>query len=98
MITETILQNLITFIAPCVAIALIVFCVINGFKLVNGAQGASFTKIAAGVITFFILLGIIYAAGSFETYGKLFQNVTGNVINELGNNADAIVGGGDQHK
>lgn len=94
----TILNNLITFLAPLIGIAIVVFCVIQGFKLLKGQQGGSIKSLLTGVGVLLLILGIMYAAGSFDTYGKLFKGTTDKIITEVGNDAGNIVGNGEGGK
>lgn len=91
-ITNNILTNFIDFCAPIVGIALIIFCVIQAFQIFRGAEGASVKKMVSGVVILLFLLGIMFAAGSFETYGKAFQNITDGIINQGAENANDIIG------
>lgn len=93
-ITNTILQNLINFLAPVVAIALVVFCVVQAFKIFSGSESGSVKKLITGVLILLFIIGVMYAAGSFETYGKAFQGLTDTVITEGAGNAGDILGGG----
>lgn len=90
--TTNILTNFINFCAPLVGIALIIFCLIQAFQIFKGSETASFKKMANGVIVLLFLLGIMYAAGSFETYGKTFQGLTNTIINEGAEDAGNIIG------
>lgn len=92
-ITNTILKNLIDFLAPVVGIALVVFCVVQAFHIFKGSEGSSFKKLLSGVGVLLLILGIMYAAGSFDTYGKSFKNLTNSVITSGAGNATKIVGG-----
>lgn len=91
-ITNSILTNLISFLAPVLGIALVIYSVIQGFKLFQGAQGASLGKLLGGIATILFLLGVMYAAGSFEAYGRLFQGVTDNVVNQFGDDTNNVLG------
>ena len=91
-ITNTILNNLINFLAPVVAIALVVFCVFQGVQIIRGAENASWGKFVGGVAFILIILGIMFAAGSFDSYGNAFKGVADSVINSGANDAGQIVG------
>lgn len=91
-ITNSVLTNLINFLAPVLGIALVVFCCVQGWKLFKGSETGSFKKLLGGVGTILLLLGIMYAAGSFETYGKFFKEITNNVIEKGSSNAKDITG------
>ncbi len=93
MITNTILQNLINFLAPVVGIAIVIFCVIQAFKIFRGQEGGSVKSLLIGVGILLLILGIMFAAGSFETYGKLFQGITNTIIEQGGGDIGNIVGG-----
>ena len=92
-ITNTVLENLVGFCAPVVAIALVIFCVFQGFQIFRGADGSSVKKLVGGVILLLFILGIMYAAGSFDTYGNAFKGVTDSIINQGADDAGSIVGG-----
>lgn len=91
-ITENILVNLINFLAPVVAIALIIFCVIQAFKIFKGSEGASFKGMLQGMAVLFVLLGVMYAAGSFEMYGETMRGAVDKLIEGGGKDASNILG------
>lgn len=91
-ITNNILNNLINFLAPVVGIALVVFCVFQGFQIFKGSETASVKKLVLGVALLLFILGVMYAAGSFESYGNLFKGVTDSIIQQGGQDAGSIVG------
>lgn len=91
-VTNNILQNLIAFLAPVVGIALVVFCVFQAFKLMKGSEGGSVMKMIGGIVILLFLLGVMYAAGSFDTYGKAFQGLTDTAINQGTGDLGDIVG------
>lgn len=91
-ITNNILTNVIDFAAPIVGIALIIFCVLQAFQIFKGSDTASVKKMVNGVIILLFLLGIMYAAGSFEVYGRAFQHITNNIIDKGAKDAGKIVG------
>lgn len=79
-ITNSVLENLINFLGPVVGIALIIFCVIEAFKILSGNAVGSVKNLITGTLILLFILGIMYTAGSFDTYGKFFQNITDNII------------------
>ena len=89
--TNNILQNLINFLAPVVGIAIVVFCVVQAWKLFRGQPGASVKNLLLGVLVLPLILGIMYAAGSFEAYGNLFKGVSDEAINQVGGEAGSIL-------
>lgn len=91
-ITNNILTNLISFLAPVVGIALVIFCVIQAFKIFRGDESGSVKKMIMGVVLLLFLLGVMYAAGSFETYGEAFRGLTDTIIEEGADNAGDILG------
>ena len=91
-ITNTVLKNLIDFCAPIIGIALVIFCVVQGVQIFRGSDGGSVKKLVTGVILLLFLLGIMYAAASFSTYGNAFKNVTDSIINQGASDAGSIVG------
>ena len=95
MITSTILKNLIAFLAPVVAIFLVLFCVFQGGKLIKGSENGSVKKLIGGIVLFFFILGVMYAAGSFDTYATMFSNFAGSAVNQIGENATTIIGGAE---
>lgn len=91
-ITNNILTNLINFLAPVLGIALVIFCVIQGVQIFSGRDGSSVKKLISGVLIIFFLLGLMYAAGSFASYGKLFQSITDGMIQKGTTDANSIIG------
>lgn len=92
--TNTILQNLINFLAPVVAIALVLFCVVQAFKIFSGDETGSVKKLVTGVLILLFIIGIMYAAGSFDTYGNFFKGLTDTIIQKGAGDAGEIIGGG----
>lgn len=90
--TNSILEHLINFCAPIVAIALVIFCVIQGFKIFKGGDGGTVKTLIVGVLILLFLLGIMYAAGSFDSYGSSFNDVVNSLINHTSDDAGSIVG------
>ena len=93
-ITNTILQNLINFLAPVVGIALVIFCAVQAFKIFSGSETGSVKKLITGVLILLFIIGIMFAAGSFETYGNFFKGLTDTIITEGAGDAGDILGGG----
>lgn len=96
-ITNQILQNLINFLAPVVAIALVIFCVVQAFKIFSGNENGSVKKLISGTLILLFIIGIMFAAGSFESYKEIFQGLTDSIITEGGGDAQDILGGGGTH-
>ena len=91
-ITNIFLRNLINFLAPVVAIALVVFGVIQAFHIFKGDEKASVKKLICGVLILLFILGIMYAAGSFQTYGEAFKGLTDKAITSTSDDASTIMG------
>lgn len=91
-ITNTLLQNLISFLAPVAAIVLVAFCVVQAVGMIRGVDGNGVKKLVSGVLIILLLIGIMFAAGSFETYGQLFKDVTNTAVTQIGDNANNLLG------
>jgi type IV secretory pathway VirB2 component (pilin) len=89
-ITNTILKNLINFLAPVGGIALLVFVVVQSVKLIRGE--GSLKKLLSGVGLILLCLGLMYAAGSFSTYGQIFSGAADKVIQQGGKDVGTMVG------
>lgn len=90
-VTNKILQNLISFLAPVVGIAILLFCLVQAFKIFGGRENGSPKKLICGVLLLFFILGIMYTAGSFDTYGHLFSNLTNDIIDNAASDANNIL-------
>jgi len=88
-ITNTVLQNLITFLAPVVAIGLVIFVVVMSIKKISGKSTVK--EIIGGALFFLLMLGLMYAAGSFQIYGNLFKNVVNGAITNVSGDANTIL-------
>lgn len=88
-ITNTFLKNFIDAVAPIVAIFLVFFLVYMSIQAFRGNK--DWKGVAGGAIFFFVLLGLMYTAGSFKTYGKLFQVFVDNALNKVGENANNLL-------
>ena len=91
MSTDNILKNLIAFLAPIVAIALLIFLIVQAVKLVKGSS--TFKTLICGALVFFFILGLMYACGSYNTYGQLFNSLTNKAITMGTNDLNGIIGG-----
>jgi len=89
--TNSILTNLIAFLTPVVAIALVIFCVVQAVKIFSGSESGSFRKLITGTLTLLFIIGIMYIAGSFSTYGTLFQNLTNTALTQGAADAGTII-------
>ena len=92
-ISDNILSGLLAFLAPLVGVAMLVFCVIQGFKLAKGVEGASVKKLVGGVALFLFILGLMYLTGSYKTLGDLFKNFTDKAITGVANDGTNIING-----
>ena len=92
-ITKNILDNLVAFLAPIIGIAMIIFCIVQGFKIAKGDDNGSVKKLLMGIAFLLLIAGIMYSAKSIDEYGKLFKGTTDKVINQGGNDVKSIVGG-----
>lgn len=80
MLPERILQTTIVW---CTAIAAIVFVVFIVKDIIDIAKGqSSIGKVLMKCLCVFVIIGIMYSAGSFEIFGKMFGNVFENVVTE----------------
>jgi hypothetical protein len=91
-ITNNILTNLINFCAPVVGIALVIFCLVQAFKIFTGNENASVKKLVSGILILLFILGVMFAAGSFQAYGELFKGLTDTIINKGAGDAGDIIG------
>lgn len=92
-ITNTILGQLIAFLAPVIAIGLIIFVVVQGLRLLKGAENGSVKKLVSGTVLFICMLGIMYASKSFNLWGNAFSGAVNTVVDTGGKNVNTIVGG-----
>jgi hypothetical protein len=90
-ITNNILTNLINFLAPVVGICLVIFCVVQAVKIFSGSETGSVKKLIGGVLILLFIIGIMYAAGSFQAYGNLFKNLTDTIITDGAGDAEKIL-------
>lgn len=90
-ITNNILNNAINFLAPLVGLALVIFVFVQGWKIVSGNETGSVKKLVSGVLLLLFILGIMFAAGSFDTYGNLFKSITDTAVQEGGSNINDIL-------
>lgn len=74
------LETLIMWTAPIAMIVLIIF-LIKDVKDVMSGQGA-IGKIIVKIVCVLLLVGVMFAAGSFESFGKVFQGVVEDVVTE----------------
>lgn len=93
-LTGNVLNGLVAFLGPVVAIALVIFCVVQGFQIIKGNQGGSVGKLVAGVVLILFILGIMYLAKSWDTYATMFSDLTSGAMEQFENDAGTILDGG----
>lgn len=82
--TAEILTNLIAFLGPVIGIFLVIFCIVQGAKLLKGGEGGSIKALITGVFMFLFILGIMYTTKSYEVYGQIFADTSSNVMQGVG--------------
>lgn len=89
--SQTILNNIVTFLLPVVGIAMVVFIVITSVGMHKGASGASWKNLIIGVLAFLFIGALLVLAKNFsstadtvsktvETYGKDVQQEADKLI------------------
>lgn len=89
--SQKILENLVSLLAPVVGIVIILFCVLEGTKLLKGNENGSVKKLISGLVILFFLIGVMYATKSINTWGDLFQKSVNTAVNAVGDTADSIL-------
>ena len=86
--SQTVLNNLVTFLLPCIGIAMVIFIAIEGFKIYKGAEGASIKKLILGILVFLALGGLMILAKNFtktaDTASTLIENIGDGLNDEAG--------------
>jgi hypothetical protein len=75
-----ILTTVITWCGAIGMIVVVVFLVKDIGAVIKGEK--SISSVLIKVLCVFVILGIMYAAGSFQTFGKIFQNIFSSVVTE----------------
>lgn len=91
---EKILVNVINFLAPVVALGLVIFLVIQSWKLVRGNSG-TIKSLITGIIFFIFIIGVMFAAGSFRTYGNMFQGLFQKGVEHIERDVNSIINQGE---
>ena len=92
-VSQNILNGLVAFLVPLVGVAMLIFCVIQGYKLLKGADGASAKKLIGGVVAFLFIVGLMYLTKSFPTLGKTFSSFTNKTITKTTKDGTGIIDG-----
>lgn len=74
------LETTVMWTAPIGMIILVVYLIMD-IKGVMAGQN-SIGKILVKVLCIFLLIGIMFAANSFENFGNIFKGITEDVITE----------------
>lgn len=80
MFLTNVLAEVITWCAAIGGIVLVIFLIKDIIGLAKG--DGSIAKVAVKVLCIFFIIGVMYAAGSFETFGKIFENLFEAVLTE----------------
>lgn len=75
-----VLDVVIAWGGAIVAIILVIFLVKDAIRYKNGQ--ISVGKVLMESLILIVIIGIIFAAGGFDTFGRIFENVTKEVITE----------------
>lgn len=93
-LTGNVLNGLVAFLGPVVAIALVIFCVVQGFQIIKGNNGGSVGKLVMGIVLILFILGVMYLAKSWETYAEMFSGLTSDAMTQFNTDAGTILEGG----
>lgn len=74
------LQTMIMWTAPIGMLVLITFLIKDVVGITKGQ--ANIGKVVIKVICVFLIVGVMFAAGSFQKWGKMFGNVVDKVVTE----------------
>lgn len=77
---QTILQTTIQWAGAIAAIVLVFFLIKDGIAVAKGEK--SIGSVVFKVLCIFIIIGIMFAAGSFESFGNMFKSVFEGVVTE----------------
>jgi len=77
---KNVLNELITWAAAIAMIVFVFFLVRDIIKVIRGES--TILKVGINIICVLFLVGVMYAAGSFETFGKIFKGFFENVVTE----------------
>lgn len=92
--TEKILLNIIHFLAPIVALGLVIFLVIQSWKLVKG-NSSTVKSLITGIIFFIFIIGVMFAAGSFRTYGDMVNDLVQRGVEYARKDINSIINQGE---
>lgn len=74
------LNTMIMWVAPIGMIVLIIFLIKDIKGIVTGQSNIG--PVLIKVFCIFLIIGIMFAAGSFDKFGNIFKNVVENVVTE----------------
>lgn len=74
------LSTIIMWTAPIAMIVLVVFLIKDIKGVVTGETNIG--RVLVKVICIFLLIGIMFAAESFETFGEMFKNFFDGIVTE----------------
>lgn len=74
------LQTIIMWVAPIGMIVLVVFLVKDIKGIITGQTNIG--SVVIKVLCIFLIIGIMFAAGSFDKFGNIFKGVVDSVVTE----------------
>lgn len=92
--TQGILSQFVSFLTPLIGIAILIFCVVEGFKIFRGQEGASVKKLVSGLLVLVFIVGVMFATDSIGTWGRPLSDLFTTAVNKGGNSVMTIIGGG----
>ena len=92
MSTQGILNQIINFLLPVVGIALVIFCVVQAFKLFSGSASGSVKKLITGVVLLLAIAGIMVFAGTITEIRDSLSGLVSGGVNNLTEDVGTIIG------
>ena len=80
MFAKNVLNELITWAAAIAMIVFVFFLIRDVIRIIRGES--TILKVVINIICVLFLVGVMYAAESFETFGKTFKGFFEDVITE----------------
>ena len=89
--SQTILNNIVTFLLPVCGIAMVIFIVFQAIQMHKGAEGASWKKLIIGVLAFLLIGALLVLAKNFSSTADSVSKTVSTYSKDIQQEADKLV-------
>lgn len=89
--SQTMLNNIVTFALPIIGIAMAAFVIYMSIQMHKGAEGASWKKLALGVVAFLVVGALLVLAKNMSSTATTVSTTVQNYGKQVQQEADKLI-------